>query len=506
MPPSWRLLAIVLFPLLAAPTAWAQDPCPNSPKDDHSSTYTLWTGTSGNYYTQVGRALALAAGHKGLKISCRTSNGSVENIDALETGKADFALIQSDAAHLAWFGEKPFDHKYSKIRLIAPLFAEKVQILTRPHLYINSPAQFHRPESIWMGPPKSGSELTAQIVLQTSGNTLEEVKKLERTSNPGHAITFKEAVDLLRNGDLDAVFQTEVAPTKRIEDILSNRDLEIRLLGFDLPSVELLVKNGMYVETSLQKIDYPQLDAGIYTVGVAALLVTREGVDGDDIATLAQILRDNRDDLETHLQRTLLGDYEANFDPNGESLLSGNVASQLIEPSTLTLLGSRVAQGLSDRVQLNARQYLWTWPIPREAAIRILILLAALILVCAIGFLHPRGRQLMSRNTRVILLVVGCVIAWMIGGAWLQVVEGGLNQHFNTLRASCFSLAENVAAKLPIFFFTPPVPTTREGATIITWFTGIGVLLFTGFIFPLLKKLWQNLPHLRHQTPPANPI
>ena len=242
------LFLAAIFAALPIPAASAQTPCSDSSKDTRSDGYKLWTGTKGNYYTEVGRAITIAAAHVGIKIACRTSKGSVDNIYALENRQAEFALIQSDGVHLAWFGESPFTRKYSEIKLIAPLFTERVQILVRPHLHITSPAGLQRPGSVWMGPPTSGSELTALMVLQASGKILQEAKSLEMTSDMAGSITFDQAVAHLRTGDLDAVFQTEVAPTKRVADVLSNKDLEIRLLPFSLDSIDLLVKNGMYVE------------------------------------------------------------------------------------------------------------------------------------------------------------------------------------------------------------------------------------------------------------------
>jgi TRAP transporter TAXI family solute receptor len=469
-----------------------EGPCTNSPKDDAPGTYKLLTGPKGGYYAQVGRALAIAAGHKGLKIACWTSNGSVDNIRALESGKTDFALVQSDAAHLAWFAEQPFE-KPSSIKLIAPLFAEKVQILVRPHLYVTSPAGLQRPKSVWMGPPNSGSHLSALMVLQASGKTLEQAKNLEFTDP---LMTFETAQKHLRSGELDAVFRTTVAPTREIASTLANKNLEIRLVGLDVQSMDLLVNNGMYIETSLQQMDYRELKAGLFTVGVEALLMTRDGVDGDDIASLADMLKDNQSDLETHLQRVLAGDYEASVDAYGESPAPATVSTRVVEPSSLTLLGTRVRQPLLGHVDLNAKQDLWTFPIRKEATVRMLIL-SALLAVCTAGLLHPRGRRLVGKYTRAILIGLASVFIWMIIGALLQALEGGLNQNFTTLPKACWAMAENLIAKLQFPLSGVPTATTRQGASVMNAFIWICGILLTTFAYPWLKKLWQAryLPH-----------
>jgi hypothetical protein len=481
---------VVLFVLLATPAVRAQDgPCTTSPKDEAHEAYKLWTGPKGDYYAQDGRALTIAAAHKGLKIACRTSNGSVDNINALDAGKADFALVQSDAAHLAWFVEPPFNRQ-SKSKLIAPLFAEKVQILMRPHLYVTSPAGLQRPNSVWMGATNSGSHLSALMVLQASGKTRKEAESLEYGKPE---ITFAKAQQLLRSGELDAVFRTSVAPTREIAGVLANKNLEIRLLGLDEQSMDSLVNNGMYIETSLQNMDYQELGAGIFTVGVETLLLARDGVDGDDIASLADMLSHNQRDLETHLQRVLAGNYEAGIDANIESPVPPGGSTLVIEPSALTLLGTRVRDPLLDHVDLNAMQYLWKLRIRKEAAVRILIL-SALLLVCTAGLLHPRGRRLAGNYMRIISVALASVFIWMIFGAWLQSLEGGLNQNFTTLPKACWAMAENLGAKLQLPL-SVPTPTTRLGATIMNWFIGLCVALVTVFVYPSLKKAWQAPGH-----------
>jgi hypothetical protein len=94
--------------------------------------------------------------------------------------------------------------------------------------------------------------------------------------------------------------------------------------------MDLLVSNGMYIETFLQNMDYHELKSGLLT----------GGVEGDDIALLADMLKNNKSDLETHLQRVLAGDYDAGVDAYGESPAPARASTHVVEPSALTLLGS----------------------------------------------------------------------------------------------------------------------------------------------------------------------
>lgn len=489
------LWAAVFFCTFSARLVLAQGTCSDLPSDsDRTQVYRIWTGPAIGYYHQVGHALAAASRHEGLQLVFCPSDGSVANIIALTSHAADFAIVQSDAAHRAWYGELPFQQPNPRVKLVAPLFTEKVQILTRPHLYITPTGGFRMLRKVWVGPHGSGSEVTALAVLQASGMTLEDAKALEVELTPESENKFEGAVKHLKIGDLDAIFQTHVAPAENIKRQLDTT--EIRLLGLSWDSVETLVSNGLYMETSLQKTDYPELDSGLYTVGVEALLLTHDGVDEDAVQLIAKTLRDERRDLEAHLKRILLSDKDAKIDANAEPPVTPDPPTPLIDPVKLTLLGTRPPKFLMSHVDSAVLPYLWQLPIRKDAFVQVLLLIAALTIIIGAGLLHSGGRRIVGQYSGTFLFLLACLITWMIGAVWLQAVEGGLNQQFTTLRASSFALAENVGAKLQLPLQPLPTPTTRQGTLIMSWFSWIGFLLLTVFLYPLLKKIWQNPPHL----------
>lgn len=412
------------------------------------------------------------------------SSGSVDNICALFQGKADFALVQSDAAHLAWYGESPFTKKYNQFVLVTPVFVEKVHILVRPHLYVASPAGFSKPHSVWMGPQDSGSQLSAELVLLASGKSHAQIDELKMTL-PSDQDNFDEAHKLLQKWQLDAIFQTEVAPSKDIADALNQKEYELSLLGLVWPSVELLSQNGMYIDTSLQKSEYPQVDGQLYTVGVETLLLARsDNSISSAVSMFANMMHDQGSDIVTHLQLVLAKAP----DPSAETRLSWSQSRELTEPQSLSLLGTRVPKGIVPPPDAHTSGQLWPYAIPKEAAVRILILFVVLAVLLGAGWLHPIGRRFAGKNYRPLLFLLALGILLTIGGVWLQVIEGGLNSHFTTLLESCVSLIENIVAKLQIPIPSLPTPTSQRGISLMGWFSWLGFLLLTGFAIPMLKK------------------
>ena len=442
----------------------------------------LLTGAQGNYYHSFGLALQRVMRSHGIEIELLPSSGSKSNLDRLSRNEAEFALVQGDAAHRAWYGEAPFTSAHSQLRMVAPLFTEKVQILTQPHLFFSSPASL-KGKKIWLGPKDSGSELSAGAVLVASGFAPADVEA-SRTDIGEVLDPFGKAVELLKKGELVAVFQTRVAPNEPIRKACKQKDL--RLLGLDWNVVEKLVADGSYIEASLQKSEYPQLTGEIFTVGVQTLLVTRDDVADDVVKTLAETLQQDQESIEAELHRVLV---------------SKRGGGARIEPAKLTLLGSRPPAQLLERAHRAARHSLPNWPIRKEYVHDVLALAAVLGVIAIAGLFFPRHRnaaiQQVGRHVRVHLpiwlYVSGSVILLLIGAIWLRAVEGDINEHFATLSSSALYLAETILDKLPghLIPIDPPVPTTRVGQTAMSWWSWIVLLPLTVF-GPLVKRKLQK--------------
>ena len=459
----------------------------------------LWTGPMQHgYYYQVGKAIEAASKHMhdGIRIHTCSSNGSETNLQALLKNEDDFAIVQSDVAHQHWHcegadGQKPECQKERwRIRLVTPLFVEKAQVLVRPHLYISSLAELRPSHCIWIGGSGSGSEPTARVLMEAAGWSREQLDAIHSGCRkvPND---LEEALKSLKNGDgLDAVIQMRVAPFRLIYDGL--KDAEIQLLGIDWPIVQRMTQDGIYRETSIQHSEYPSAGEGVFSIGVEALLLTRNNADADGVHELAELIQNQQADIENHLRRNLQaeGGARGDVESDTEPMLDG----EMIGPATLTLVGSKVSDSILGFADPEARSFLWTWAIRRGAVIRLAILLAAVTAIGVCLKIHLRSRNLVRGYLREILFVLGAVLLWAIFATWLQAVEGDLNEHFTTLWAAAFSLLENVVAKLALLQFSfAPTPTTRMGSAVVSTFSYLVASIVTVYLLPWLKKSWPRL-------------
>jgi uncharacterized protein len=498
----------ILASLISICFAQAQSRCPG--EGNHTSgekVVHLWTGPQDGYYDQVGKAIAATSKHRADEVnvdSCQ-SKGSADNVAALLKGEADFAIVQSDVAHQLWHCERRdarrcFEEKEaSRIRLVTPLFIEKAQVLLRPHLYVSSLSDLRGSHCIWIGAAGSGSEPTAKILLEAAGWSGDQIaaSQLRCQRSPKD---LREALMLLHNGeDLDAIIQTRVSPSPEILEAL--KESEIQLLGIDWATVQRMTHDGIYRETSIQRSEYPSLSEGVYSIGVQALLLTRNDEDADAIRELAELIQNKQADIEHHLQRNLLAVGGGKGEPDVDS--PAMLAGEAVGPATLTLVGSKFPEELEAYVDPEAKPYLWYWGIRRGTVKRMAVLLAALVALGTLLGLRSRGRVLASVYCRELLFASGGVLVWIIAAMWLQAIEGDLNEHFTTLWGSSLSLAENVMAKLPVQLSFAPTPTTRDGVTLVSAFTYAVVSLLAVYFLPWLRKTWQWFePRLFGVEPP----
>jgi len=452
--------------------------CTTHPSERALKKVRLLTGSKGNYYYCVGQALQASLRDRGIELDVEPSFGSKDNIDKLNRSEAEFAIAQADAAHRAWYGELPFTRADQTLKLVAPLFTEKVQIPIPPHLYFSSPVDL-KGKRIWLGPPGSGHEVSAKAMLMASGFTPEEIEKSRYDISPTVANAFDEAAELLRKGTIAAVFQTTAVPNEPIRRKLA--ELDLRLLGLDWKTVEKLVADGVYIEASLQKTEYPLLTEGIFTVGVQTLLVTRGDIADDVVKVIAESLQRDQKSIEAELEHLLLSKVRG---------------PERIEPAKLTLLGIRPAPQFLKRVHPAARDALPNWPIRKDYVHDILALGAVLVAIAILGMFFPGHRKAairhVGRHVRVYLplwlYVSGSIILLLIGAVWLRALEGELNEHFATLPSSALSLAESALDKVPgQLLHLAPVPTTRGGQTAMSVSSWIVLLPLVAF-GPLIKR------------------
>lgn len=401
----------------------------------------LAAGQEGGIYLKLGRAIADAAKENSLNIEVLPSSGSQENIQSLVEGRVQLAFVQSDVAHRAWARHEPFvslsTEESARLRLVVPLYTEVVQVVVRPHLYVFNTAGLSG-KRVSVGREGSGTHLTALAVLEASGLSENQLFALH--------LPLDEAAVQVKAGTIDAMFRTSAVPTPSIAHIMG--ESEVRLIRLDREIIDRLVEGEAYIETAVPLGTYPNQAKLVPTIAVQALLLTRDDTPSAVVSRVIGIVKERKSLIEK----------------------KGGVS--------LDRLGRSVAPNLRRRAHSGALVFLP--PAKELGRVATSILFLAILTASFVFLYHSRiwrvltkrtldGRPLRPRDKLLAVFAVVMLI-WLFGSLGLYLSEGNVNEHFDSIPKSAWSMLVYVAGG-----FQARVPMTRGGEIVAVLATAFGV-------------------------------
>ena len=231
------------------------------------------TGTRGGVYERYGELLEqqLARDLPEVEVTLQSSEGSVDNIERLVSGRASFTIAAADAvASYLESGGPGAD----RLRACARLYDDYIQLVVRDDSPVRS-AKDLKGLRVGLGQQRSGVNLIAGRLLRAAG--LDPRKDV---------VPVPEGIgrmpDLLARGELDAFFWSGGLPTGAIEELAESVDIRLVPLGDLVPELHAQEPRTRYYRAALMPADaYPTVQDGkaVETIAVANLLVTTEGTD-----------------------------------------------------------------------------------------------------------------------------------------------------------------------------------------------------------------------------------
>ncbi len=255
-----RGLAIGAALLIAGGTAFAQQ-----------SFFRIGTGgTSGTYYPIGGLiANAISAtgenGVQGLVATAVSSNGSVANINAIQSGASESGFSQSDVAYWAHSGTGLYDGKpkVEDLRLIATLYPETLHIVARADAGIKSVADL-KGKRVSIDEPGSGTIVDARLVLAAYGLSEKDISPEYLKPGPSG--------EKMRDGALDAFFFVGGFPAGAITELAAST--AITLVPVSGPEAEKLIADNQFFAVNTVPAETYKGVGEMQTISVAAQWVT----------------------------------------------------------------------------------------------------------------------------------------------------------------------------------------------------------------------------------------
>jgi TRAP transporter TAXI family solute receptor len=190
--------------------------------------FQISTGSTTGSYFPVGQMLADLLSHPpgvgrcqtadvcgpaGLIVSTRASEGSIANVNAVNSGNVSSGIAQADVVALAVAGKGAFSKAgpARQLRVIANLYGEDVHLLAAKDANVKSVADL-RGKRVSLSTEGSGTINTARAILAAYRLT-------ERMIVPNYD-SGEKATDLLQSGKLDAMFYVGGIPVNLIQQLL----------------------------------------------------------------------------------------------------------------------------------------------------------------------------------------------------------------------------------------------------------------------------------------------
>jgi TRAP transporter TAXI family solute receptor len=238
--------------------------------NDHAVALTIATGSAEGTYFKIAQDIKQLVEKDGIPIEIIQTGGSFDNINLLGAGKVDLAIMQLDV--LRFVAEIMLKETginvLQETRVVLNLYLEEIHVIARDE-NIRTLNQLQG-KKVSVGPEKSGSALTAEVLLAGFGLKIDAVFDAP-----------EDAVKKLGQGDIDALIFIGGAPVPAF------RNLDKSFHFVALPADSGLEQ--IYPKKKIEKAVYSWADE-IETHAVPSVIMTRNRAENDYASVLQKLV------------------------------------------------------------------------------------------------------------------------------------------------------------------------------------------------------------------------
>jgi len=269
---------------------------------------TIATGGSSGPYNVIATTLGeVYSSELGINSKTQTTGASVENLNLMKEEKVELAFVMSDALTQALEGAENFDEPVDNVEQIATLYPNFVQVVTTEGTGIETLDDL-KGKRVAVGDQNSGVEVNAKNLLEGHGITYDDIDV--------DFLSYEEAADGIRSGQIDAAFLTSGLPNSSVLEL--SKSVDLKLVTIEKEKVEEIAQDEDYFVTAEIPEGTYDNDEPIETAAIMNALVVRSDLSEDDVYNLTKELYDNLDKLESS--------HQAAADINVEDEQEGMVA------------------------------------------------------------------------------------------------------------------------------------------------------------------------------------
>jgi uncharacterized protein len=246
-------------------------------------------GTTGNYYS-FGSVVAQTLSEKSdFAITVQSTGASVANIQLIDSGDVEIAIVQNDTMDYAYRGVESFNgQKYSSFSTMVTVYAEVCQIVASASSGIKTVADL-KGKNVSVGDVGSGTEINARHILDAYGLTFNDIGKQNLGVGP--------SADALRDNKIDAFFFTSAAPAAGITDVATAKDIVLVEVD-DAHATQLIKTYPFYAQYSIPAATYRGQAAAVKSVSIKATFIVSNKLSNDTVYNLTKALFEKKAQIE----------------------------------------------------------------------------------------------------------------------------------------------------------------------------------------------------------------
>ncbi|PNE38611.1 TAXI family TRAP transporter solute-binding subunit [Streptomyces noursei] len=234
---------------------------------------TLATGVPTGVYARYGELLKddLARDLPEVDLRLERSEGSIDNLRQLATGRAGFTIATADAVATYRDRQEP---GADRLRACARLYDDYMQLVVPRGATVRS-AHDLRGLRVGVGADGSGVQLITRRLLEAAGLDF-------GTDIVPVRVGIDRMPGMLEHGELDAFFWSGGLPTVAVQRLAQRYPVRLVQLGDLIPALHRQGERTRYYRAAVMPADaYPRVQNGqaVKTIAVANLLVTTDRED-----------------------------------------------------------------------------------------------------------------------------------------------------------------------------------------------------------------------------------
>jgi hypothetical protein len=202
-------------------------------------------------------------GVPGLIAIAQSANGSVANVNAIQSGAAESGLAQSDVAYWGYNGSGVFagKPKLDKLRFMASLYPEHIHVVLPKNSSVQKLEDL-KGKKIGVGLPASGAQVGALLILNAVG--------LQKNKNfQAEELNTSQSAERIQDGQLDAFLTVTGAPSSGIAQLASIAGLRLLSIPAEVQA-KVIEQAPFYFSSPIPAGTYEGQNYKVNTLAVGA--------------------------------------------------------------------------------------------------------------------------------------------------------------------------------------------------------------------------------------------